>query len=77
LAATGEVSGTLPDMLARAARYYREETDAKRRMLLRVAGLAVGLIWMVCAGAVFIMGAVSYFDFVFRAGDQLWREAFE
>jgi type II secretory pathway component PulF len=74
MAATGETSGALPDMLTRAATYYRRENEAKRRMLLRAAGIAIGVLWLSLAGALFITGYLTYFDFLFRAGDQLWIE---
>jgi len=74
MAATGEASGELPDMLTRAADYYRRENEAKRRILLRVAGIAVGVLWLSAAGALFITGYLTYFDFLFRAGDKLWME---
>ncbi len=74
LAAAGEASGELPDMLTQAAGYYRRESEAKRRMLLRAAGIAVGVIWLGLAGALFIGGYLAYFDFLFRAGDKLWME---
>ncbi len=74
MAATGEVSGDLPDMLTRAADYYRRENEAKRRMLLRAAGIAIGVLWLCVAGALFISGFLAYFDFLFRAGDKLWME---
>ena len=77
MAATGEIAGALPDMLARAAGYYRADLEARRRALLRLAGVAIGLLWAVCVGVVFITGALSYFDFIFRAGDKLWMESFE
>ena len=74
MAATGEMAGALPDMLTRAATYYRRENEAKRRMLLRAAGIAIGVLWLCLAGALFITGYLTYFDFLFRAGDQLWME---
>jgi type II secretory pathway component PulF len=69
MAATGEVSGDLPDMLARAAGYYREENEAKRRMLLRVAGITIGVLWIVLMGAITLFGVRVYFDFAFRIYD--------
>ena len=71
---TGETAGALPDMLTRAATYYRRENEAKRRMLLRAAGIAIGVLWLSLGGALFIAGYLTYFDFLFRAGDQLWIE---
>ena len=69
MAATGEVSGRLPDMLARAAGYYREENDAKRRMLLRVAQVMFGVLWLSVFGAVALIGVRTYFNFAFRIFD--------
>ena len=69
MAVTGEASGSLPDMLARAAGYYREENEARRRILLRVAGITIGVLWLCAAGAIFLMGLRAYFDFAFRVGD--------
>jgi general secretion pathway protein F len=69
MAATGEVSGTLPEMLARAAGYYREEHSAKRRLLVRIGGIAFGVFWLIVIGALGIWGALSYFDFMFRGLD--------
>jgi general secretion pathway protein F len=74
MAATGEASGALPEMLTQAATYYRKDNDAARRMLLRAAGIAIGVVWACLAGALFITQVVSYFDFLFRAGDKMWME---
>lgn len=73
LAATGETAGSLPEMLARAAGYYRLENEVRRKTLLRVAGVAIGLIWMCAAGAVFLLGVRTYFDFVFRAAEWMFE----
>jgi type II secretory pathway component PulF len=69
LMATGEVSGALPEMLSRAATILRQETDQKRRMALRVAGILMGVLWLVGAGALVLFGVRTYFDFVFRAAE--------
>ena len=69
MAATGEVSGSLPEMLGRAAGYYREEQELKRRMLLRMANVAFGVVWICVAGAIFLIGVRVYFDFAFRVMD--------
>jgi len=69
MAATGEVSGALPDMLSRAATYYREEHEAKRRILLRMAGVAFGVFWLCIVGAVAAVGLKVYFGFAFRVMD--------
>lgn len=73
MAATGEVSGSLPDMLARAAGYYREEQTQKRRLLLRLGGIAMGVFWLAVAGAVFLYGLRAYFDYAFRVGDWMMQ----
>jgi len=73
LAATGEASGELPDMLVRAAGYYRAETDAKRKMLLRIAQVAFGVLWLSAAGALLLWGYRVYFDFAFRVEDWMWE----
>ncbi|HUU54775.1 MAG TPA: type II secretion system F family protein [Armatimonadota bacterium] len=76
MAATGEVSGSLPDMLARASGYYREENEAKRRMLLRLAGVVFGVLWLCVFGALIYVGLRTYFDFAFRTYDWM-MEGFE
>jgi len=77
MAATGEAAGSLPDMLARAAGYYRQENDAKRRMLLRVAGITIGVLWLCAAGAIFFMGLRAYFDFAFQVESWVTGEDLE
>ena len=69
LMATGEVSGALPEMLSRAATILRQETDQKRRMALRVAGILMGVLWLVGAGALVLFGVQTYFNFIFRAAE--------
>jgi type II secretory pathway component PulF len=69
MAATGEVSGSLPDMLSRAAAYYREGHEIRRRMLLRAAGVAFGVFWLCLVGAIAAIGLKVYFDFAFRVMD--------
>jgi len=69
LAATGEVSGSLPEMLSRAAGYYREEHEAKRKWLLRAAGVAFGVFWLCLVGAIAAFGLQVYFNFAFRTFD--------
>jgi len=73
MALTGEASGRLPDMLARAAGYYRQENEVKRRMLLRSAGIVIGVLWLCVAGAVFLIGVRTYLDFVFRLADWMMQ----
>jgi general secretion pathway protein F len=69
MAATGEASGSLPDMLSRAATYYGQKHDAERRILLRLAGIAFGVFWLCLIGAVIGIAMKTYFDFAFRVGD--------
>jgi len=73
MAATGEVSGSLPAMLSRAAGYHREEQEIKRRMLLRVAGIAFGLLWLCLVGVIGYLGLKVYFDFAFRVMDWMMQ----
>ena len=76
MAATGEVSGSLPEMLARAAGYYREENEAKRKMLLRLAQVLFGVAWIIAMGSLILFGVKVYFDFAFRTMDWM-LEGFE
>jgi len=76
MAATGEASGSLPDMLTGASTYYREENEAKRRMLLRLAGVLFGVICLCVYGALIYLGLRTYFDFAFRTYDWM-MEGFE
>jgi type II secretory pathway component PulF len=69
MAATGEVSGSLPDMLARASGYYREDNEARRRMLLRLAGVLFGVFCLCAYGAMVYFAVKTYFDFAFRVGE--------
>ena len=71
IAATGEVAGALPDMLARAAGYYRQEHELKRRLLLRLATISLGALWAVSVAVLVVLGARAYFDFMFRGLDWL------
>jgi type II secretory pathway component PulF len=77
MAVTGEASGSLPDMLARAAGYYRQENEAKRRMLLKAAGIAIGVLWLCAAGAMFLLGLRAYFDFAFQVESWITGEDLE
>jgi type II secretory pathway component PulF len=76
MAATGEVSGTLPDMLARAAGYYQQENEVKRRILLRLAQILFGVLWVVVLGGLFLLGVRIYFGFAFRTYEWM-MEGFE
>lgn len=73
MAATGEVSGALPDMLARASGYYREENESKRRMLLRLAGVIFGVFCLCGYGALIYLYVRTYFDFAFRVYDWMMQ----
>ena len=76
MAATGEVSGALPDMLARAAGYYQQENEVKRRILLRLAQILFGVLWVVVLGGLFLLGVRIYFGFAFRTYEWM-MEGFE
>jgi len=76
MAATGEVSGALPDMLARAAGYYQHENELKRRMLVRLAQVLFGVVWLAVMGGMFLLGVRLYFGFPFRTY-QWMMEGFE
>jgi type IV pilus assembly protein PilC len=69
MATTGEISGALPDMLTRMASFYREENEGRRKMLLKMAGVVVGVVWLSGMGALVLFGIRSYFDFAFRVYD--------
>ncbi len=73
MAATGEMSGSLPDMLARAAGYYRDESESKRRMLLRASQVLIGVLWLSAIGALAYLGMKTYFDFAFRVYDWMMQ----
>ncbi len=66
MAATGETTGSLPDMLARAAGYYREDSATKRMMLVRAGGILIGVLYLCVFGALTYLGMRIYFDFAFR-----------
>jgi general secretion pathway protein F len=66
MAATGEASGSLPDMLSRAAAYYREDSAAKRMMLVRAGGIAVGVLYFCVFGILMYLGMRILYDFYFR-----------
>jgi type II secretory pathway component PulF len=76
MAATGETTGALPDMLTRAAGYYRADTESRRKILLQVAKVAFFLLWAGIAGGLFFLGLRTYFDFAFRTYDWM-MEGFE
>lgn len=66
MAATGEVSGALPEMLSRAADYYRADAEMKRHMLQKLAKAGLYLIWAAVAATLFFIGVRNYFDLAFR-----------
>ncbi len=65
----GEVAGSLPEMLARAAEMYRGEHQRMRKILLRALLSLFGALWIALAGYMFLKLVQSYFDFAFRVGD--------
>jgi len=69
MATTGEASGSLPDMLVRAAGYHRQDNEAKRKMLLRAALITIGVTWLSLMGVLIAIAMRTYFDFVFRVED--------
>jgi type II secretory pathway component PulF len=77
MAATGEVTGSLPDMLARAADYYREDSAAKRKMALKIGGVAFGVVWMIILGALAFLALQNYYNFVFRVEEWVTGEDLE
>jgi type II secretory pathway component PulF len=77
MAATGEVTGSLPDMLARAAGYYREDSAAKRKMALKIGGVAFGVVWLIILGALSLLALQNYFNFVFRVEEWMTGEELE
>ncbi len=66
MTATGEASGSLPDMLSRAAGYYREDSAAKRALLVRAGGVVVGVIYLCVFGFLMYLGIRTLYDFAFR-----------
>ena len=72
LAGTGEMTGSLPEMLGRAAQYCREKYDGKRRVLMKVAGVAITVAFGIVVGILVIWTALSYFDAMFRGLE--WME---
>ncbi|MFB3881478.1 MAG: type II secretion system F family protein [Armatimonadota bacterium] len=76
MAATGEISGSLPDMLARAAGYYQQDNEGKRRVLLRLAQVLFGVLWLAVLGGLFLLGVKLYFAFAFKTYEWM-MEGFE
>jgi hypothetical protein len=60
-------------MLARASGYYREESEGKRRMLLRTAALLLGVLWLVEMSALIGLAMKVYFGFAFRVYDWMMQ----
>jgi type II secretory pathway component PulF len=77
MAATGEVTGSLPDMLARAAGYYREDSAAKRKMALKIGGVAFGVVWLIILGTLSFLALQNYFNFAFRVEEWVTGEDLE
>jgi type IV pilus assembly protein PilC len=69
MAATGETSGTLPDMLTRMGNFYRDENETRRKLVLRMTGIAIGLVWIFGVAAIGYIGLKAYFDYAFRVYD--------
>jgi type IV pilus assembly protein PilC len=69
MAATGETSGTLPDMLARMGNFYREENETRRKLVLRLVGIAIGLVWIFGVAVLGYIGYTSYINLAFRTYD--------
>jgi len=77
MASTGETTGSLPDMLARASRYYREDSASKRRMALKVGGVAFGVVWLIILGALTVIALQNYYNYVFRFENWITGEDLE
>ena len=69
LAAAGEVAGSLPEMLGRAAEMYRVEHQRLRKMLLTVGLALAGAFWVALSGYFFIKLVLGWLNFEFRVGD--------
>ncbi len=69
LAGTGEMTGSLPDMLGRASGYYRERHEAARRNLIRLLFVAFSVFFGIIVAMIVIKGALAYFDYMFRGLD--------
>ncbi len=72
MAAAGEVAGSLPEMLGRAAEMYRVEHQRMRGVLLKTGLALAGAFWVALSGYFLIKFAVAYFDWCFKWGD--WAE---
>ncbi len=77
MAATGETTGSLPDMLARAAGYYREDSATKRMMLVRAGGILIGVLYLCVFGALIFLAMRILYDFYFRVESWASGEEFE
>jgi type II secretory pathway component PulF len=73
LAGTGEMTGSLPEMLGRASGYYRERHEAARRNLIRLLFVAFTVFFGIIVGMMVIKGALSYFDYMFRGLDWMMQ----
>jgi len=73
MASTGEAAGSLPDMLVRAAGYYRQDNEAKRKMLVRGAQIAMGVAWLSLMGILIFIAMRTYFDFVFSVEEWMMQ----
>lgn len=66
LAGTGEMTGSLPEMLDRAAQYCLDKYTSQRRVLMKLAGVAFTVTFGVIVCLIVVWGARSYFDAMFR-----------
>ena len=71
LAGTGEMTGTLPAMLDKAAEYVREQHVRQRKMLMRLVGVGMTLLFGVVVCYIVVWGARTYFDVLFRAAERM------
>ncbi len=67
--ATGETAGELPEMLSRAATYYREDNRNRRKTLIRMAQVGIVTVYASFAAILFFKMALAYFNFAFKVSD--------
>ncbi len=67
--ATGETAGELPEMLSRAATYYREDNRNRRKTLIRLAQTGITAVYAALVAILFFKMAFAYFDFAFKLGE--------
>jgi type II secretory pathway component PulF len=66
LAGTGEMTGTLPAMLSKAADYVRDTYEMKRRNLMRVGLAGLALLFGAIVFLALYIGFTTYYNFAFR-----------